>query len=110
MCVVPVQMPNVPSTWTPFDVCLSCDPLRSRGASQSEIRQIHRGWHRFFRLCVGLAGMETSVPAGTVTPLENVNGRSARRLTATGETGCAYQHFVLERRESNGQRARPSIR
>jgi hypothetical protein len=29
-------------------------------------------------------GMETSVPAGMVMPLENVNGRSARRLIATG--------------------------
>ena len=36
--------------------------------------------------------METSVPAGTVTPLENVNGRNARRVIATGlgenKLGC----------------------
>ena len=31
-----------------------------------------------------MAGIETSVPAGTVTPLENVNGRNARRVKATG--------------------------
>jgi hypothetical protein len=39
--------------------------------------------------------METIVPAGTVTPLENVNGRNARRVTATGKMGRAHQYFVI---------------
>jgi hypothetical protein len=32
-----------------------------------------------------VAGTEINVPAGIVTPLENVNGRNERRLTATGK-------------------------
>ena len=39
--------------------------------------------------------MPTSVPAGTVTPLENVNGRNARRFTATGRKWEANQHLVI---------------
>jgi hypothetical protein len=39
--------------------------------------------------------METSVPAGTVTPLENVNGRNARRIMATWKKQRANQHLVL---------------
>jgi hypothetical protein len=30
--------------------------------------------------------MEMSVPVGTVTPLENVNGRNTRRVMLTGES------------------------
>jgi hypothetical protein len=46
--------------------------------------------------------METIVPAGTVTPLENVNGRNARRLEGTREKRRAYQDFTFRvpRRES----------
>ena len=33
---------------------------------------------------VALIGMATSVPTGIVTPLENVNGRSTRRVKPTG--------------------------
>jgi hypothetical protein len=35
------------------------------------------------------------VPAGTVTPLENVNGRNARRLMATGKKRRGNQYLVL---------------
>jgi hypothetical protein len=56
--------------------------------------------------------METSVPAGTVTPLENVNGRNARRVVATRKKRRVDQHLVLGMlgKESNGPEEIPSIR
>ena len=58
-----------------------------------------------------MVGTAISVPAGTVTPLENVNGRNARRLMVTGKMGRAHQHFVVGMlKEFNAQRARPSTR
>ena len=50
-----------------------------------------------------MAGMETSVPAGTVTPLENVNGRNARRVKATGlgENKSGSCTAVTERDSTN---------
>ena len=44
---------------------------------------------------MALAGTETSVPAGTVTPLENVNGRNAKRVTATRKMWGINQNLVL---------------
>ena len=43
------------------------------------------------------------MPAGTVTPLEKVNGRNARRLEGTGKERRTDQYFTfgLPRRESN---------
>jgi hypothetical protein len=59
-----------------------------------------------------VAGTETNVPAGTVTPLENVNGRNARRLTATGKRGRVNQHLVfgMVGKESDEREAIPSSR
>ncbi len=34
----------------------------------------------------------TKVPAGTVTPLENVNGRNATRFSRTGEQEIMHQY------------------
>jgi hypothetical protein len=39
--------------------------------------------------------MEISVPVGTVTPLENVNGRIARRIMETEKKQGANQHLTL---------------
>jgi len=50
------------------------NPLNSLGFSK-----------KFSSLWVALVGRETRVPAGIVTPLENVNGRNARRVVITGE-------------------------
>jgi hypothetical protein len=50
---------------------------------------------------VALAGTEINVPAGTVTPLENVNGRNAERLTATAKKRRVNQYLVLETLERN---------
>jgi hypothetical protein len=44
---------------------------------------------------VALAGTEISVPAGIVTPLENVNGCIARRIMETEKMQGANQHIVL---------------
>ena len=54
-------------------------------------------------------GTAISVPAGTVTPLENVNGRNARRTSDTGNRNSAS---VTEVRlvEANGQTPGPSTR
>jgi hypothetical protein len=49
---------------------------------------------------VALAGTEISVPAGTVTPLENVKGRNARRVTETGKNKSA------SRTRENGEEIR----
>ena len=38
--------------------------------------------------------MEMIVPVGTVTPLENVNGRNARRFMGTGKKRRADQYGV----------------
>ena len=50
MCAAPDQMLDIRWTLKPFDICSSWCPLHSRGASQSEIRQIHRGLDRLFHL------------------------------------------------------------
>ncbi len=53
-----------------------------------------------------------SVPAGTVTPLENVNGRIARRVTETEKKQGANQYLVLRilGKECNERVAKPSNR
>jgi hypothetical protein len=50
MCAAQVQKTNFRWMWTPFDICSLLYPLYSHEASQSEIRQIHRGLNIFFRL------------------------------------------------------------
>src|SRR6266436_8449421 len=61
---------------------------------------------------MALDGTETSVPAGIVTPLENVNGRSVKRLVTTRKKRSADQHLVLDKpgNESNGLVVTPSSR
>lgn len=56
--------------------------------------------------------MEMVVPAGTVTPFENVNGRTARRVVGTGKNRRADQYLVLWvlMREYNERGAIPSSR
>ena len=50
MCVAHIQKPSFHWTWKPLDICLSWYPLRPRGASQSESRQIHPGLDTLFHL------------------------------------------------------------
>ena len=61
---------------------------------------------------MGLAGMETSVPAGTVTPLENVNGRIARRVMGTEKKLGENQRLILGilEKEYGEREAEPSTR
>ena len=54
--------------------------------------------------------MAMSVPAGIVTPLENVNGRNTRRLKGTGEEAHLTSAFFTRDREYNKRRPRPSTR
>jgi hypothetical protein len=115
MCVVLVQKPRFHWTWRPTDIRLSWYPLHSRGASQSESRQIHPGLDRLFnlyewhwpewrRVC------PQEMP-GIVMPLDNVNGRNARRLMATRKKGRAHQYLVFGvLKGSNGRVLRPSSR
>src|SRR6266404_4834621 len=56
--------------------------------------------------------MATSVPAGTATPLENVNGRNTRRLMEPGKTRKANQCLILGAlgKEPNERKVMPSSR
>ena len=53
---------------------------------------------------IAIAGAAINVPTGTVTPLENVNGRSARRVSPTvngkGASVTEVRDKVAERTEA----------
>jgi hypothetical protein len=56
--------------------------------------------------------METIVPAGTVTPLENVNGRYARRTEGTGENGLVSRTSIWgaeKRVQRTGDETKPKV-
>jgi hypothetical protein len=61
---------------------------------------------------MALVAMATCVPAGIVTPLENVNGRNTRRVAPTGKKSGAHQLFIIRTlgKESNERAGDTSIR
>ena len=93
--VAPVQKPNVRWKGRPIDICLSSCHLHSRKDSRTEIRQTHWRLDRFFHRYEWHWPGRRRVCLREVTPLENVNGRNAKRVTATRKMWGINQNLVL---------------